>query len=89
MKRYARQCDITKEGMDEGWIWYGGTFYTKYEKDTVQELHKDFDDEWGSKDWSDDKILEYAFEADIIKIFSEVVFGYLHDDIRAPHVDSS
>jgi hypothetical protein len=66
MKRYARVCDITKEGMDEGWIWYGGTFYTKYEKDTVQELHKDFDDEWGSRDWSDDKILEYAFEADIL-----------------------
>jgi hypothetical protein len=63
--RYARICDITKEGMDEGWIWYEGTFYTKYETDTVAELHKDFDEEWGSKNWSDDEILEHAFENDI------------------------
>ena len=64
-KRYARQCNITNEGMDEGWIWHEGTFYTKYETDTVAELRKDFDEEWASENWSDDEILEYAFKNNI------------------------
>ncbi len=26
--------------MTEGWVWCGGTFYTKYLKDTLEELRK-------------------------------------------------
>jgi hypothetical protein len=38
--KYPRQCDVTQEGMTEGWVWYGGTFYTKYLKDTIDQLRK-------------------------------------------------
>jgi hypothetical protein len=41
--KYARVCDITGEGMNEGWVWGDGTFYTKYEKDTLDECRKDRD----------------------------------------------
>ena len=42
-KKYARVCDITGEGMNEGWVWGDGVFYTKYEKDTLSECRKDRD----------------------------------------------
>jgi len=42
-KKYARACDITGKGMNEGWIWGDGVFYTKYEKDTLSECRKDRD----------------------------------------------
>lgn len=38
---WARQCSITGEGMNEGWCWGDGEFYTKYEKDTLAECVKD------------------------------------------------
>tara|TARA_R100000951_G_scaffold62296_1_gene52307 strand:- start:642 stop:980 length:339 start_codon:yes stop_codon:yes gene_type:complete len=38
--KYPRQCNITQEGMTEGWVWCAGTFYTKYLKDTLEELRK-------------------------------------------------
>tara|TARA_R110000824_G_scaffold197179_2_gene380580 strand:+ start:1187 stop:1540 length:354 start_codon:yes stop_codon:yes gene_type:complete len=41
--KYARQCSITGEGMNEGWVWGDGAFYTKYEKDTLAECRKDRD----------------------------------------------
>ena len=40
-KKYARQCDITSEGMNEGWVWGDGNFYTKYERDTLNECRND------------------------------------------------
>ena len=42
-KKYARACDVTGEGMNEGWVWGDGTFYTKYERDTLSECRKDRD----------------------------------------------
>ena len=39
--KYARQCSVTGEGMNEGWVWFDGMFYTKYEKDTLAECRKD------------------------------------------------
>jgi hypothetical protein len=39
--KYARKCSITGEGMNEGWVWADGTFYTKYEKDTLAECRRD------------------------------------------------
>jgi hypothetical protein len=41
--KYARVCDVTGEGMNEGWVWGDGTFYTKYEKDTLAECREDRD----------------------------------------------
>jgi hypothetical protein len=32
---YARQCDITGEGMNEGWVIGGGFFYIKHEEDVI------------------------------------------------------
>lgn len=64
--KYARQCDITQEGMNEGWCWFDGAFYTKYEKDTARELHKTYDEEWGSHDWSDEDIIEFAYDQDVL-----------------------
>ena len=40
-KLWARQCDITKEGMDTGWVWGDGAFYTKYLVDTLFECRED------------------------------------------------
>lgn len=40
-KLWARQCDITKEGMDSGWCWSDGAFYTKYLVDTLFECRED------------------------------------------------
>ena len=41
--KYARRCDVTGEGMNEGWVWGDGVFYTKHEKDTLAECRKDRD----------------------------------------------
>ena len=65
-KRYARQCSITKEGMNEGYCWYDGNFYTKHKGDTLKELHTAFDKEWDSKDWTDDEILEMAVGGEVL-----------------------
>ena len=34
--KYARECSITGEGMNEGWVGDDGCFYFKYEKDAKQ-----------------------------------------------------
>jgi len=41
VRLWARQCDVTAEGMNEGWVWGDGTFYTKHEEDTLAECRKD------------------------------------------------
>jgi len=38
---YARTCDVTGEGMNKGWVWCDGMFYTKYMEDTLHECRKD------------------------------------------------
>jgi len=55
--KYARQCSITAEGMNEGWCWYDGTFYSKYESDTIDELRRDFPEK---NDLADDDLMEWA-----------------------------
>lgn len=43
MKRfetYARKCDITGEGMNEGFCIRDGAMYIKYEKDMIKYLRK-------------------------------------------------
>ena len=39
--KYARQCSVTGEGMNAGWVFGDGTFYAKYEKDALAECRKD------------------------------------------------
>ena len=41
--KYARQCSVTGEGMNAGWVFGDGVFYTKYEKDALAECRKDRD----------------------------------------------
>ena len=41
--KYARQCSITGQGMNSGWVFGDGAFYTKYYKDALAECRKDRD----------------------------------------------
>ena len=41
--KYARQCSVTGEGMNTGWVFGDGAFYAKYEKDALAECRKDRD----------------------------------------------
>lgn len=43
VKLWARQCYVTEEGMNEGWCWGDGAFYTKNLSDTLKECRKDRD----------------------------------------------
>ena len=39
--KYARKCDVTNKGMNEGWVWGDGTFYTSTKELTLAECRKD------------------------------------------------
>lgn len=36
MEKFARQCDITGEGMNEGWVLGDGQDYAKYEAGAIE-----------------------------------------------------
>ena len=38
--KYARRCDVTGEGMNEGFCVGEGAFYVKYEKDFLKHLRE-------------------------------------------------
>jgi hypothetical protein len=40
--KYARQCSVTNEGMNEGWCFGDGEEYAKYESDAIKMAK-----EWG------------------------------------------
>ena len=62
--KYARQCNVTAEGMNDGWCWYDGIFYSKYESDTMTELRLDFPEHSAM---TDDELMTWAVEvADIL-----------------------
>lgn len=42
-EKYARKCDITGKGMNDGWCWGDGAFYTATKEDTLKECRKDRD----------------------------------------------
>lgn len=42
-KHWARRCDVTGRGMNEGWCWCDGVFYTATMEDTLRECRKDRD----------------------------------------------
>ncbi len=60
---WSRQCDITGEGMNDGWCWGDGHFYTKYKKDTIAELRKDHPDR---NIFSDEELLEWAYDSETL-----------------------
>ena len=39
--KYARRCDVTGHGMNSGYVWEDGVFYTKDLETTLAELRKD------------------------------------------------
>lgn len=68
IKKYARRCDVTGKGMNEGWCWGEGVYYTSTKEDTVKELRiYNFDyivsDE--IQQMSDDDLLQYAYDNDV------------------------
>jgi len=73
--KFARKCDITGKGMNEGWVWGEGTFYTATYEDTIKELRSDIKanaynfDEVDPEELlklSDDELLSYAYEHDVL-----------------------
>jgi hypothetical protein len=59
--KFARKCDVTGQGMNEGWVINQGFHYIKYEEDalvyaqeqgynTIQELYDACQDERGNSD---------------------------------------
>ena len=58
--KYARRCDITGEGMNEGYIVGDGMMHVKYEKDLIALIRS-----WGvdeNNELSDDFILSESYE---------------------------
>mgnify|MGYP003117980115 CR=1 FL=1 len=39
-KKYARKCDVTGEGMNEGYCIQDGLMYIKYEKDMIKHIRE-------------------------------------------------
>jgi hypothetical protein len=62
-ERYARVCDVTGKGMNEGWCWGDGSFYTATLEVTISELRKDYPD----KDYlTDDELLEQSVDNEFL-----------------------
>tara|TARA_R100000664_G_C2741847_1_gene130187 strand:+ start:309 stop:593 length:285 start_codon:yes stop_codon:yes gene_type:complete len=62
-KLWARVCDITGEGMNEGYVLEDGTCIIKYEKDLIKELREMGDEEYNNA--SDEFILKEAYENEV------------------------
>jgi hypothetical protein len=58
---FARKCDITGEGMNEGYCVFDGEKYFKYEKDLIKFLR---DREESPSDLSDEFLLKEAYDLD-------------------------
>jgi hypothetical protein len=62
MTKYAKQCSITGEGMNEGYVYYDGEMYFKYEKDFVLFLRYQNELEEGIWDLSDELVLSESYD---------------------------
>jgi hypothetical protein len=63
MEKFARVCDVTGKGMNEGWCWGDGSFYTATEEVTIAELRKDYPQH---KDLSDEELMSWAYDEEIL-----------------------
>jgi hypothetical protein len=68
MVKYARVCDITGEGMNEGFCILNGEMYIKNEEDLLNHLREQdfsFEDEQGNKidvnAYEDEELMEWAY----------------------------
>ena len=66
---WARKCDITGEGMNEGYLIEDGFMYIKYDKDMIKHLRKVDEDEIIDKNThyykkSNDELYEEYYEND-------------------------
>jgi len=64
--KYARQCSVTKEGMNAGYVIQDGKMYIKYEKDLIAHI-RSIEGEDVSKDrltdeWLDEWLLNEYYE---------------------------
>jgi len=75
MERYARKCDVTGKGMNEGFIWGDGTYYTSTLEITIAELRSDIEDgaydfdEMGADEMlamTDEQLMQYAYDNDVL-----------------------
>jgi hypothetical protein len=68
---YARKCDITGEGMNEGYCIQDGLMYIKYEKDMIKHIREvekegnlEYDKDVSEGRLTDDFLLNDYYEAD-------------------------
>jgi hypothetical protein len=59
MEKFARVCDITNEGMNEGYCIGDELMYIKHEKDFVQHLK---DIKFSDEELTDEELVELAYE---------------------------
>lgn len=65
-KNYARQCSLTGEGMNSGWVFGDGELYIKHEKDVLYYLREHGGDyQLEGLGRPADDLLQAAFELDI------------------------
>lgn len=66
--KYARKCDFTGEGMNEGWCFGDGEFYAKYEQDALKHAqylgYDDIQDAYNGEacywtEWEDEDDFQY------------------------------
>ena len=71
MKKFARQCDLTNELMNEGWVIGDGDMYIKYEADAINAAiemgYKSIDDAYKEDamywtEWKDETDFQYAID---------------------------
>jgi len=60
--RWARKCDATGEGMNQGYVYGDGEKYFKYEKDLIAYIREGADESFN--DASDEFLLNQAYELD-------------------------
>ena len=68
ISKYARKCDITSEGMNEGYCIQDGMMYIKHKKDMIKHLREldfCFEDEEGNpidvNSFSDSDLIEWSY----------------------------
>ena len=90
MEKFARRCDATGKGINEGWVWGEGTYYTSTKENTIAELRSDIQDggydfdELGADELlklSDDQLLQYAYDNDVLYYteWEEIDDDYYYD----------
>ena len=74
MKKYARKCDVTGKGMNEGWCWDEGAFYTATKEATVSKLRKKIAEGYNPTllgieellEKPDDELIDIAYEDELL-----------------------